>query len=91
VQDPVHTPGSVRDQIYSHEHMFHRASKRLRSLLSILDDVLGDPVQATAPHPHRHPLRWQPTRRPGSVTAPPARCLSPVRHGAAIRRETAVR
>jgi hypothetical protein len=71
--------------------MFHRASERLRSVLSILDDVLGDPVEATAPHPHRRPLRWQPTRRPGSVAAPPAHCLSPVRHTAAPRRDTAVR
>jgi hypothetical protein len=60
-------------------------------VLSILDDVLGDPVEATAPHPHRRPLHWQPARRPGSVAARPAHCLSPVRAAAGTRRETADR
>jgi len=71
--------------------MFHRASERLRSVLSILDDVLGDPADAALPHPHRRELRWQPQRRPGSVAARPAHCLSPVRHVAARGRETAAR
>jgi hypothetical protein len=91
LQVSLHTPRSVRAHIYSPEHMFHRASKRLRSVLSILDDVLGDPVDATVPHPHRRPLHWQPTRRPGEVAARPAHCLSPVHRPAVTRRETAVR
>ena len=59
--------------------MFLRTSDRLRGLLSLLDDVLGDAIEEPAPHPHRRPLRWQHQRRPGSVAARPAHCLSPVR------------
>jgi hypothetical protein len=33
------------------------------------------------PHPHRQPLRWERKRRPGSVAAAPAICISPVRAG----------
>jgi|GEM_PF-5424597 len=59
--------------------MFREHSERLHRLLSLLDDVLGDaPADATA-HPHRAPLRWQPTRRRGAVSPPPAHCISPVR------------
>jgi hypothetical protein len=47
--------------------------------MSLLDDVLGDPLDEAPPHPHRRELRWQPARRPGAVAARPAACLSPVR------------
>jgi hypothetical protein len=33
----------------------------------------------TLAHPHRRPLRWERTRRPGSVPAGPAHCICPVR------------
>jgi hypothetical protein len=72
--------------------MFHRSSRPLRRLLSLLDDVLGDPLDEAVPHPHRQPLRWQPARRPGSVAARPAHCTSPVRASApASTRERATR
>ncbi|HXO09538.1 MAG TPA: hypothetical protein VN880_15970 [Solirubrobacteraceae bacterium] len=58
--------------------MFQSSAKRLRALLSLAEDILGDPTPET-PHPHRRPLRFEPKRRPGSVPAPPAHCLSPVR------------
>ncbi|HEX8975636.1 MAG TPA: hypothetical protein VF781_03905 [Solirubrobacteraceae bacterium] len=67
--------------------MFRSSKKRLRALLSLADDILGDPVPAT-PHPHRRPVRIQLERRRGSVSPPPAHCLSPVRPAAgAPRRE----
>jgi hypothetical protein len=59
--------------------MFQRSSERLYRLLSLLDDVLGDPIEEAAPHPHRRALRWERERRPGSVAARPAHCISPVR------------
>jgi hypothetical protein len=66
--------------------MFQSASNRLRAWLKLvdgaLDDVLGDPPADAQPHPHRHPLRLQHRRRPGSVPARPAHCLSPVRSSA---------
>src|ERR1019366_4934958 len=73
--------GSVRSLPYSYERMFQSSSKRLRAWLKLVDDVLGDvlggpPVDAP---PHPHPLRFEPRRRPGSVTARPAYFLSPVR------------
>jgi hypothetical protein len=33
-----------------------------------------------AGHPHRRALRWERRRRPGTVPARPAHCISPVRH-----------
>ena len=36
-------------------------------------------------HPHRRNLRWQRSRRPGTVPARPAHCVSPVRHAPAPR------
>jgi len=36
-------------------------------------------------HPHRRDLRWQRSRRPGTVPAAPAHCISPVRHAPAPR------
>jgi hypothetical protein len=62
--------------------MFQRSSERLYRLLSLLDDVLGDPIEEAAPHPHRRTLRWERERRPGSVAARPAHCISPVRASA---------
>ncbi len=61
--------------------MFPLTPERLQRLLSLLDDVLGDPP-AEAPtytHPHRRPLRWQPMRRAGEIGARPAHCISPIR------------
>jgi hypothetical protein len=62
--------------------MFPLTPERLQRLLSLLDDVLGDPpAEATTPlaHPHRQQLRWQPMRRAGQIGARPAYCISPVR------------
>jgi hypothetical protein len=63
--------------------MFQSSSSRLRAWLKLvhdaLDDVLGDPPVEPQPHPHRRPLRLEHRRRPGSVPARPAYCLSPVR------------
>jgi hypothetical protein len=72
--------------------MFQSSSKRVRAWLSrfedVVDDVLGDPpVDAPrttnrstwSAHPHRRPLRSHRRRRPGSVAAAPAVCISPVR------------
>jgi hypothetical protein len=68
---------------YSYEHMFQSSSNRLRAWLKLVDhalgDVLGDPPVDGQPHPHRRPLRLEHRRRPGSVPARPAYCLSPVR------------
>jgi len=61
--------------------MFHSSAKRLRALLSLAEDILGDPAPET-PHPHRRPVRIQIERRRGSVAPPPARCISPVRPSA---------
>ena len=59
--------------------MFQRPSRALHALLSLVDDVLADPLDEGRPHPHRRPVRWQRERRAGSVAARPADCLSPVR------------
>ena len=62
--------------------MFQLTPQRLQRLLDLVDDVLaGDPSdeEATQHHPHRQPLRWQPSRRAGTVSAGSAYCLSPVR------------
>jgi hypothetical protein len=77
--------------------MFQSSSKRLRAWLNRFDDILGDPpadarptvdsaregapYSRPEPHPHRQPLRWERKRRPGSVAAAPAICISPVRAG----------
>ena len=70
---------SVRRSLYSYEHMFQSSVKRLKALLSLADDLLGDPEPAPAPHPHRRPARVRIERRTGSVPARPAHCLCPVR------------
>jgi hypothetical protein len=59
--------------------MFQSSARRFRALLSLADDLLGDPPQPEAPHPHRRPLRFAPERRGGSLAPRPAQCLSPVR------------
>ncbi len=62
--------------------MFPLTPERLQRLLSLLDDVLGDPpAEAPTPHihPHRRPLVWQPMRRAGQIGARPAHCISPIR------------
>jgi hypothetical protein len=79
--------------------MFQSSKKRLRAWLDVVDDMLvGDPpddVHAEPPlwasHPHRRPLRWERIRRGGSVPAPPAHCLCPVRPARSEVREAAMR
>jgi hypothetical protein len=58
--------------------MFQASVKRFRALLTLLDDVLGDPEPLAASHPHRRPVRIQWERRPGTVAARPTHCLSPL-------------
>ncbi|HEX4009060.1 MAG TPA: hypothetical protein VHX62_03595 [Solirubrobacteraceae bacterium] len=58
--------------------MFQASRKRLRALMTLVDDVLGDPEAPAAPHPHRRPVRIERERRAGSVTPRPRHCLSPV-------------
>jgi len=64
--------------------MFQSSKTRLRTWLTLLDDVLGDPEPVVV-HPHRRALRWERERRPGSVPARPAVCVSPVRGAAPSR------
>jgi len=66
--------------------MFQSSAKRVRAwlqfaddILGLTDDILGDGPAAAPQHPHRLPLRWDRPRRPGSVPARPAHCISPVR------------
>jgi hypothetical protein len=61
--------------------MFQSSLSRLRAWLTLAEDFLGDsqPAPAFDPHPHRRPLRFERARRPGSVPARPAHCVSPVR------------
>jgi hypothetical protein len=67
--------------------MFQSSRKRLRALLSLADDLLGDPP-ASEPHPHRRPVRIARERRGGSVAPRAMHCLSPVRPAAGgARRE----
>ena len=73
---------SVRASAYSYEHMFQVSIRRIRALMTLVDDVLGDPETPPAPHPHRRPVRIARDRRPGAVAPRPAHCLSPVRHAA---------
>jgi hypothetical protein len=70
--------GSVRAETYSYEHMFQASVKRFRALITLVDDVLGDPEPPAAPHPHRRPARIQWERRAGRVPTRPTHCLSPV-------------
>lgn len=58
--------------------MFQASTKRFRALMTLLDDVLGDPERPAAPHPHRRPVRIQWERRGGTVLTRPTHCLSPV-------------
>jgi hypothetical protein len=79
--------------------MFQASANRLRTFMRWAVDVLGDPEDdALAPHhnfishPHRRPLRWERDRRPGTVAARPAHCISPVRASrGGTRRDPAVR
>jgi hypothetical protein len=59
--------------------MFQSSTDRLRAWLKRAEDILGDEPVEAQPHPHRRPLRWERTRRVGSVPARPAHCVSPVR------------
>jgi hypothetical protein len=66
--------------------MFQSSTNRLRAWVSRLDDILADHPDETRPwesdfrnHPHRRELRWDRPRRPGTVDARPAHCISPVR------------
>jgi hypothetical protein len=59
--------------------MFQVSVKRFRALMTLLEDVLGDPEPLVAPHPHRRPVRIHRQRRAGSVAPRPAHCLSPIR------------
>jgi hypothetical protein len=68
--------------------MFRPTLQRFRAWVELADDLLGDAPEADSPalaqlhiqsHPHRRPLRWERSRRPGSVAPAPASCLSPVR------------
>jgi hypothetical protein len=71
--------------------MFQSSRRRLRALLSLAEDVLGDPLEPEMPHPHRRPLRFHHERRPGSVPPRPAHCLSPVRAPSARERSGQVK
>ncbi len=75
--------------------MFRPSFIRMRAWLELAEDVLGDPPAAAQTdtkqlhnhvHPHRRPLRWERVRRPGTVPAAPAHCLSPVRRATRERR-----
>jgi len=70
--------------------MFQSSAQRFRALLSLAQDILGDPEPDT-PHPHRRPLRFQYERRRGSVAPLPAHCLSPVRPSPQYRARERVR
>jgi hypothetical protein len=58
--------------------MFQSSAKRLRALLALTDDLLGDPPALEA-HPHRRPVRIARDRRRGSVSPRAMHCLCPVR------------
>jgi hypothetical protein len=58
--------------------MFQRSSRALEALLSLTDDVLGDPFDEEPLSPHIRSVRARPRRRGGSVPARPERCLCPV-------------
>jgi hypothetical protein len=69
--------------------MFQSSKRRLRALLTLTDDVLGDPVPP-APHPHRRPVRIERSRRTGAVSPRLMHCLSPVRPAAETARRDRV-
>jgi hypothetical protein len=58
--------------------MFQASVKRLRALMTLVEDVLGDDEPPAAPHPHRRPVRIQRQRRAGTVATRPTHCLCPV-------------
>jgi hypothetical protein len=58
--------------------MFPASVKRLRALMTLVEDVLGDDEPPAAPHPHRRPVRIQRQRRAGTVATRPTHCLCPV-------------
>ncbi|HEY6525705.1 MAG TPA: hypothetical protein VIY10_18120 [Solirubrobacteraceae bacterium] len=58
--------------------MFQASVKRFRALVTLFDDVLGDPEPPAALHPHRRPVRIQRERRSGTVAPRPTHCLCPV-------------
>ncbi len=69
-------PSDARSSLI--EHMFQSSINRLRALLTLADDLLGDPP-APEPHPHRRPVRIVRERRGGTVAPRAMHCLSPVR------------
>jgi hypothetical protein len=77
-KNPCKPPGSVRAPPYLYEHMFQASINRFRALMTLVDDVLGDPEPPAAPHPHRRPVTIQWERRPGMVPTRPTHCLSPL-------------
>jgi hypothetical protein len=65
--------------------MFQSSASRLRAWLRWTEDILGDPLDDAqrsndnfVSHPHRRALRWEHSRRAGTVPARPAYCISPV-------------
>jgi hypothetical protein len=58
--------------------MFPASVKRLRALMTLVEDVLGDDEPPAAPHPHQRPVRIQRQRRAGTVATRPTHCLCPV-------------
>jgi hypothetical protein len=56
-----------------------RRKRPLRTVLSVIDDLLGGADAAIARHPHRHRVRWRRARRPGAIAPRPAVCISPLR------------
>ncbi len=76
--------------------MFQSSKQRILAWFDRVDDLLADhpdesgaaggcALDALAHHPHRQPLRWERSRRPGAVPARPAVCVSPVYRPAAVR------
>jgi hypothetical protein len=75
--------------------MFQSTKKRLQRLLDVVDDMLvGAPeedMEIAAPHPHTRTVQLRIERRPGTVAARPAHCLSPIQRPASRRTRDAVR
>lgn len=59
--------------------MFQSSKLRIRGLLDLVDEMLADPPEPVAPHPHRRPVTLRVQRRSGAVPAKPMHCLCPVR------------
>ena len=67
--------------------MFRSSAYRVRAWLAGAGDILGTDLEDeiavegddAATHPHRRELRWERSRRSGTVPARPAHCISPVR------------